>query len=100
MAGKRPDQYQIAPGEATRTDYKWTADADPVDLQNQKASRSRARARGRQLIPPEVSEPAVEGKGSNRKARRTRRKHGGGRGDAGGQRHASGAERQRRDDRV
>ncbi len=60
MGGKRPDQYQIAPGEATRTDYKWTTDADPVDLKNQDAARNRVRAKGRQNIPPAVPNPEVE----------------------------------------
>ncbi len=73
MGGKRPDQYQIAPGETTRTDYKWTADADPIDLKNQPAARSRARARDRQLIPPAVPEPGAERQASDRRARRTRR---------------------------
>ncbi len=60
MGGKRPDQYRIAPGEGTRTDYKWTDDADPVDLKNQEASKNRVRARGRQNIPPRVPNPLVE----------------------------------------
>ncbi len=60
MGGKRPDQYRIAPGEGTRTDYKWTADADGVDLKNQEASRSRKRAKGRQQIPPAVPNPEAE----------------------------------------
>ena len=58
--GKRPDQYQIAPGEATRTDYMWTADADKVDLKNEQASRTGKRAKGRQMIPPAVPNPEVE----------------------------------------
>ncbi len=60
MGGKRPDQYRIAPGEGTRSDYKWTTDADPVDLKNQDAAKSRVRAKGRQNIPPKVPNPLGE----------------------------------------
>ncbi len=72
MGGKRPDQYRIAPGEGTRSDYKWTEDADPVDLTNQDAARSRARARGRQSIPPKVPNPLAE---QVRAAEQERQKH-------------------------
>ena len=69
MGGKRPDQYQIAPGEATRTDYKWTDDAEEVDLKSQEASRNRVRARGRQRIPPKVPNPLAERVRAAEKAR-------------------------------
>jgi hypothetical protein len=60
MGGKRPDQYRIAPGEGTRTDYKWTEDSDDVNLHEEEASRDRARLKGRQMIPPAVPNPVVE----------------------------------------
>ncbi len=72
MGGKRPDQYRIAPGEGTRTDYKWTDDADPVDLKTEDAAKSRAKAKGRQRIPPKVPNPLVE---QVRAAEEAREKH-------------------------
>lgn len=60
MGGKRPDQYRIAPGEGTRTDYKWTDDAADVNLKEGKSSRRKARTHSSQPIAPDVPNPAAE----------------------------------------
>lgn len=75
MGGKRPDQYRVAPGEGTRTDYKWTEDQDDVDLHEGEASRDRAALKGRQMIPPAVPNPAVERR-RDEEARRQQHVHG------------------------
>ncbi len=62
MAGKRPDQYRIAPDEAGATDYK-TLPNDPRETDRKDKlpfTRGRARARGVQEVPPKVLEPAAE----------------------------------------
>ncbi len=61
MGGKRPDQYQISPGEAGATDYKWVRRAEDgiaghVPSQDEK----KRKASGRGLIPPAVPNPEAE----------------------------------------
>ncbi len=76
MAGKRADQYRIAPDEAGATDYKYRPDRPrEADADDRVLSRSReGRFAATQPIPPAVLDPRARGalKPSTHRARRRR----------------------------
>jgi hypothetical protein len=65
--GKRPDQFQIDPGEGGATDYKnlpqtgrgHSAADDTAELDRQQLARSRKEAKG-QPHPPDVPAPGID----------------------------------------
>ncbi|HEX9107430.1 MAG TPA: hypothetical protein VF832_09380 [Longimicrobiales bacterium] len=61
MGGKRPDQYQISPGEAGATDYKWIRRAEDGIAGHVPDEKEKQRqASGGGLIPPAVPNPEAE----------------------------------------
>lgn len=66
MAGKRPDQYQIAPSEAGTTDYKrypeathgQDKDLDTAEGDKQRLAKNQKESEG-QPIPPDVPAPSA-----------------------------------------
>jgi hypothetical protein len=67
MAGKRPDQYQIAPSEAGTTDYKrypeathgQDQDLDTAEGDKQRLAQSRKEGKGQPFLP-DVPSPSAE----------------------------------------
>ena len=76
MAGKRHDQYQIAPSEAGTTDYKRYPEdthGQEQDMRNtegdkQRLAQSRKDAQG-QPFPPDVPSPSAEAQRAAKRAR-------------------------------
>lgn len=63
MAGKRPDQYRIAPDEAGATDYK-TWPNEPREVRGKDRKRfgrvMKGKVRKAQPMPPKVLEPGAK----------------------------------------
>ena len=73
MAGKRPDQHNIAPGEAGATDYKFNpqtthgTDGDLTEMREGDKQRLQESRSGGQPFLPDVPSPSAE---ANRAANR------------------------------